>query len=287
MGVVAAEQELYRACHILFGPQLQVSREFLEYLQGTGIKSAYRQRVFETHPDLAGSDDDQLRRRRADLFRSVQQAREHLVTYLSAREKGFRFSSPFSTPATRADGPAVWQKDSAAAPEQKRPGDNGHAGFAGGAAGAGGCGMRVERAEWNIDALYQGDLPLRRLLLGHFMYYAGVISWRTIVQALVWQRMQRPRFGEIGCRLGLLTEADIRRFMKSRRNGQAFGKWAAGTGLLSERQVSLILVRQKSQQRRFGEYFLENDMLAPPVLAELLARYARHNAQFPSSCGMA
>jgi hypothetical protein len=36
--------ELFQACETIFGPEVNVSIEFLEYLQPIGIKTAYRKR---------------------------------------------------------------------------------------------------------------------------------------------------------------------------------------------------------------------------------------------------
>jgi hypothetical protein len=47
----SSHSELYHACRILFGTELQCSPEFLDYLQISGVKSAFRRRAMETHPD--------------------------------------------------------------------------------------------------------------------------------------------------------------------------------------------------------------------------------------------
>ena len=38
-------------------------------------------------------------------------------------------------------------------------------------------------------------VPKRKLLLGQFLYYSGLISWDTYIKAIAWQRRQRPRLG--------------------------------------------------------------------------------------------
>ena len=92
MPVVVSEQGLFQACQTLFGIDNNVSREFLEYLQLPGIKSAYRKKAFETHPDRAALSGGEAEEQNAELFRAIQQAYEDLTNYLDAREKGFRFS---------------------------------------------------------------------------------------------------------------------------------------------------------------------------------------------------
>ena len=51
MATVVAEEELYRSCRIIFGRDLKVSPDFLQYLQLSGIKKAYRKKALEFHPD--------------------------------------------------------------------------------------------------------------------------------------------------------------------------------------------------------------------------------------------
>ena len=68
MAGVAAEQELYRACRIIFGPDLTVSREFLEYIQSSGVKSAFRKKAMETHPDRLTAQWFRLRVSVSELY---------------------------------------------------------------------------------------------------------------------------------------------------------------------------------------------------------------------------
>ena len=45
--------QLYDACHVLFGSDIDVSVDFLQYLQIPGLKAVYRRKALETHPDRA------------------------------------------------------------------------------------------------------------------------------------------------------------------------------------------------------------------------------------------
>jgi hypothetical protein len=71
---VVAEHELYRACKIIFGPDLTVSRKFLGYLQKSGVKRAFRKRVLETHPDRCVGRGELVRCRHVVMFYSLQLA---------------------------------------------------------------------------------------------------------------------------------------------------------------------------------------------------------------------
>jgi len=280
MEPVAAEKELFRSCEIIFGPELSISREFLDYLQLSGIKSAYRKRAMETHPDRAGLENDRVQRQHHDLFHSVQEAYENLITFLDAKEKGYCLppparqaqprQSPRPAPVKPKKPQAKASRTTAGPRPQARAGSRTQAGF-GNSAGQ-------PSTFWNTESLYQGPLPNRRLLLGHFLYYSGLINWRTIIQALIWQRTERPRLGEIGQRFGLLNEADVVQILRNRPTLQPFGQTAMDMGLLSQPQLQMLVAHQKRLQKKFGEFFLEKRILQADELRALLQQYQEHNA---------
>ena len=282
METVAAEKELFRSCEIIFGPELTISREFLDYLQHSGIKSAYRKRAMETHPDRAGLENEREQRQRHDLFHSVQEAYENLITFLDAKEKGFclpppaRHAQPRTQPSRPA--PAKPQRPQQTRADQTASGPRPHAK----ANAQTKTGFRTTSSQpsmfWDTESLYQGPLPNRRLLLGHFLYYSGLINWRTIIQALIWQRTERPRLGEIGQRFGLLNAEDVVHILRNRPTLQPFGQTAMDMGLLSQPQLQMLVAHQKRLQKKFGEFFLEKQILEPNELRVLLQQYQEHNA---------
>lgn len=277
MALLVAEQELFHACQVLFGSHLNISREFLEYLQRPGIKSAYRKRAFETHPDLAVSRGDLVDQPDSDLFKTVHQAYENLTKYLVARENGFRFTTfkPVQNRAAYATG--AWRRQKPAYNAgQQRPAPRENKRYAG---------WSTKDANWSADTLYNGPLPERRLLLGHFLYYAGIISWRTVVKALIWQRSNRPRLGEIGRRFGWLTDEEILEIIRISQGRRPFGLSAVELGKLTEPQLKLIVFQQKCLQKRFGEFFVEHEMLSLEALDDLVARFEAHNSVFPPPAG--
>ena len=52
MNYTLDHKELFKACNILFGSEIDTNMDFLYYIQTNGIKSAYRKKAFQTHPDL-------------------------------------------------------------------------------------------------------------------------------------------------------------------------------------------------------------------------------------------
>ena len=248
------ERELKQACQVLFGNNLHVSRDFLQYLQKSGLKKAFRKRAFEEHPDTRllyttspDTTDD-------DGFTNVRKAYESLNRYIGARENGFRF--PLSGVGVPPQGSTFDDRS-----RRKQP------------APAAGSGQHIP----NSRKIYQGPIPDCPLLFGRFLYYAGQTSWQTIIKALLWQRRQRPRFGEIGCGFGWLSEETNQDILASRPAGP-FGQMAVRSGFLTEAQARLILFRQQRLQRKFGQYFIEKKLLTPVQLAKLVSRQKRHNA---------
>ncbi|MBC8316869.1 MAG: molecular chaperone DnaJ [Desulfobulbaceae bacterium] len=269
MNGVAAEHELYRACQIIFGEELTVSREFLEYLQMSGVKSAFRKKAFEIHPDRAtfqGSNQTGLDEK---CFCSVREAYEALTCYVDARERGFRFSGLRPHLQTSSVRSPLRSHD-----VQNRNGRSASPSHGHKASPPGGdkrifCRQRPSRI----------PLPRRPLLFGQYLYYAGHINWSDLADALIWQRRQCPKLGEIARRNGWLNTTQISTVLRHSTPGQPFGKTARYLGLLSESQLHTLLLRQKRMQKKFGEYFVEKKMFSVHQLAKLLVSFRRHNTQ--------
>lgn len=293
MAVLIAEHELFHSCRVLFGEELQVTRSFLEYLQLSGIKSAYRKKAFETHPDTLAGKSEATKRQSSDLFHIIQQAYENLTSYLDARERGFSFQttspppssrpSAQSHPASRPPRTAQKAKPAASAQPHYSRGPKKTEGWQSARAWRKTSQTKTSAAGFHNQRHYQGSMPSRKLLFGHYLYYCGITDWQTIIKALVWQRTQRPRVGEIGKRFGWLNNADILTILRKRNLADSFGKSAVSLGLLTERQLSLIIFQQKKLQSKFGEYFTANNILTPTQLNQLIRQFENHNRAISAS----
>jgi len=285
MALMLAEHELFDACRILFGSDLNITRDFLEYLQASGLKTAYRKRALETHPDRIAAMGKSAQQHDTNLFRQVQTAYEDLTSYLDARKKG-AIIKPTRTSTgrwqyTNKGTNRNTQKTGHADRTQTRPGNNGngHNTWKTKPNNWQRTTNNTGSANWNIDNRFHGTLPERELRLGHFLYYSGIISWRQIIQALVWQRTNRPRLGELGLRFGWLNDEDILTVLRSRTTAAPFGKTAITLGLLSEKQLQALIWRQKNLQRKIGEFFIEEEILAAEELLEMIRHHQQHNAR--------
>ena len=234
---VIPEAVLLRACRILFDPDLELSLDFLRDLEPVALKSAYRKKVFETHPDRAktlGKSQGEMHRRFSQVVRAYQ--------ILNPVVEG--------DPDIMIQRPSIPQKSPKPATQKNRK---------------------------RSFQLRSGSLPKRELLLGQFLYYSGIIPWTILIDAIVWQRMQRPPIGEIARQWNMLTEDDIQKILKERSFNEKFGAHALRKGYISAFQLLALVGRQRSLQRPIGEYFIEHGMLTVPQLDLLIEQTKRHN----------
>jgi len=273
--IIIAEQDLFKACRVLFGGEIQINRGFLEYLQPNGIKTAYRRRARETHPDMLTDVGETAARRAAELFHGVQQAYESLRSYLDAREQGLaQFQAAPANTAGKSAAARRWpqnqswsQRPQAARKKQAAPRQRPKQ-------------SSSQRPGWAANyqqASPSRQIPPRKLLFGHYLFYSGVTNWQTIVNALIWQRTRRPRLGEIGKSFGWLTSSDIVHILKARQLSDSFGCSAVKLGLLTENQVRLMVFKQQRQQKKFGEYFVHHKLLTHSQLERLIKNFRCHN----------
>ena len=279
------ELELIEACQVLFGGQLDVSREFLEYIQWSGVKSAYRKKVRETHPDGVALKGELVQRRMADEFRSVQKAYEDLSRYLTARDKGYNsiishqaIRARPSSPASGTSEPA-FRQEGANGRRRRKNSERPYGGFSSSKPKQKKV-AKAQTARPATSSLYKGPVPNRKLLFGHFLYYSGLINWRTIVKALAWQKNNRPRVGELGKRVGWLTVTDVEKIIRNRKGMESFGQSALHQRLLNPKQLESLIAQQKRLQRKFGEFFIAHKIFSPEQMESLAQECKRHNHQF-------
>lgn len=224
------QREIYQACRVIFGPRLVVSPEFLDYMQPAGLKSAFRRRVKETHPDGGNGSSRE--------FWQVCQAYEALTAFLDRQDR------PLSSPL-----------------EPSAP-------------------VAKARADGSRRRKSSARLPARSLLFGHFLCYSGVIDWQCLGRALIWQRRQRPRLGDLARTRGWLSSEQVRTIAAAVRPGRPFGRSAREKGLLSEGQLRSLLVSQAHAGVKIGRYFVDHGIINEDGLKSLLSRQRLHNARF-------
>ncbi len=136
------------------------------------------------------------------------------------------------------------------------------------------------------DHLSRAPLPHRPLLFAEFLYYSGRASWRNLVEAVAWQRRQRPSIGRIAVEWGHLSDGDVREILERRRRDgveEPFGEYARRQGFLSGGQLLALLGRQRRLQRRIGQFFVEIGLVGAQEIPTLDADLGRHNARWRRS----
>lgn len=221
------EDRLFEACRVLFGNDIELSREFLCYMQDEGVTSAFRKRAMEVHPDKALISGFSVKRCQ-DEFVALQFACETLRQYIASREIR-------SHDATSAAGKPY------------------------------------------KSYLHPTVLPEEKLLFGRFLYRMGIIQWRQLIMALTWQKSGRPRIGELGISLGYLDRNSVGIILKNSIKVGAFGVTAYKMGFLTADEVRDLLLRQKRQEKKIGQFFVEKGLLSRSDLVVLLRQCQEHN----------
>ena len=263
MSAILSEHEIYRACRTLFGAEVDLSRDFLSYLQPSGVKTAYRQKVKETHPDLFAGDAVR-QRQQTGLFQELVAAYELFGNFFQQRDRGLWLGGRSSASPRPSPSPPDFSSAGFRGARSAQEGPRAHR-----EARAGTTGQKPH--------YYGGPLPARTLEFGLFLYYQQLISYRQLIEALIWQRGQRPNLGDIAQRWGWLTELEVRSILAARLQLRRFGEKAVHLQYLSDRQLQTLLYYQRSQQQRLGQFFVEQKILSAEEVNRLVLGQREHN----------
>lgn len=126
---------------------------------------------------------------------------------------------------------------------------------------------------------WRGRLPKRALPFGEFLYYSHSISWAALVDALAWQKNQRPMLGQIAKEQGVMDSFAIASVQRSRERHERFGECAVRLGYLTPRELKSLLASQFAFQDRIGGYFVAQGCLTRDEVDELSRAHREHNAR--------
>ena len=247
----ACQDQLLEACRVLFGARLDPS--FLEHVQESGLRAAWRLKALQTHPDR--TTDRATKIRNNERFIEARHAYGLLKEYLGRR--GVRRD----TPAARSPG-STPHRPAPRPPQRPRP----------------------QRPAPNRPADHRpvAGVPRRRLRLGEFLYHSRVITYSALIETLVFQRRQRERFCEIVLRWRYLSEEQVRSLLDRRLPLERIGESAHRLRLLTPLQVRLVLSFQQTRQEPLGKLFVRGGFLTSPHLEEQLSRLINHNSSLRS-----
>lgn len=248
MSTASNAREISSAFKVLFGADVEVTDEFLRTLVPSDLKETFRKKAMELHPDRAriqGRNENDM----AEHFKAVTQAYSSLLAFLSTEDPSTAGHRP-------APQPRDYLREEPAGYKTSKPGEN------------------------TRDHFWRGQIPESRLLLGQYLFYSGIVSWRTLINAISWQRLQRPSFGRIATTWKFLTSDELHAISTGRLFGEKIGGSALRLGYMTPYQHSTVLGFQRWLQRPIGEYFAEKEILQPGEIRYLVQTVLRHNARF-------
>ncbi|RPI21608.1 MAG: hypothetical protein EHM61_24325 [Acidobacteria bacterium] len=243
--------DLQRACQVLFGQDLVIDQQFLLGLDNAHLKQAYRKQALATHPDRFAGRGDAVQARNAHLFRQVNEAYQKLSRHLAVRSDRYRNHAIFAGPDLR---PPRKKRETVWSPPGSKAGES---------------------------SIYSPEkVPRWPLRTGEYLYFSGVVNWKTLISALVWQRRQREALGEIARRWGWLSEAEVLSLLRERKRGERLGEILLRRGLVNDFQLGMLLRHQEKNQRPLGRYFVEHNLFSELKLIRYLEDLKRHNSKW-------
>lgn len=233
------------ACRTLFGQEVNLSQDFLQYLQPSGAKSAFRNQAKVHHPDRHAASSPLIRKQQAERFREIRQAYDLVIEFLEKRHHK-RGSAKPGGPSKK---PAYKSKNDTRRHKPQRPHPR------------------------------PGSIPSIPLEFGMYTFYQGKVTYQQLIEALVWQRRQRPTLGAIAQKWGWLSETKVAQILGHRGHSVRFGKKAVELGYLKQHQVDALLKHQRSRQTKIGQYFVEKGLLTEAETDQIFQRLKAHNSQ--------
>jgi hypothetical protein len=250
---------LFDAYFLLFGKH-DTRANVIQVFQQSDLKSAYRDAVRASHPDLNPGMNPELINAK---FRKVTAAYELLNDFLIARESTRVSTERFGTNTAKTQTSTIWpqhnsQKNRNSTYTQREP-------------------IRPKNPNHHY---YDGLMPTIGLKTGLFLYYSKKISFEDLTESLVWQRDMRPPIGELAVQWKWLHKHFVTVILSNVETCGQFGERAVKMGLLKEAQVKVLLRHQSLLQKPLGHFFVVNRILTSHDIKESLAVMNVHNRVF-------
>ena len=247
------KMEIFTDYQLFFGCGKANPVEHLRNISLSELKAAYRKKVMETHPDRAialGKGATEM----ANRFKDVATAYQRLITFVQGN---YSDVSGVETADKKGRETIIFQPKDEDVPDSRN-----HERIV--------IQPKSERTKQEI--YYDGSIPKRKLLIGQYLYYCRHISWKTLIEAIMWQKKQRPRVGQIALEWGILSVDDIRMILSERTYKEKFGEFAYRNGYLTYFEFLAILGRQYRLQPPIGKYFKIQNIIGNEELEEIVER---------------
>ncbi len=213
----------------------------MKNLSPLDLKTAYRKKAFDTHPDRArvlGKNRKVMDKN----FKIITTAYKRLNSIVESKAK------------------YIVKND---VPKKRNSGFTNH--------------YKHINKKRTSDHFYKGDMPARKLLIGQFLYYSRLISWQALLDALLWQRKYRPIIGKIALDWGILSSYEIQRILAERNYKDMFGEYALRNGFITYFQLLAIIGQQRKLQPPIGKYFVQEKILDYLEINKMIKRQKAHN----------
>ncbi len=256
------QSEVLAAFRLLFSPEAAIDLQSVDSVQHAQLKTAFRKKALRTHPDRFASEGEEVQRIYSERFIHVSQAYDTLSHYLTLRQQGWRWKAAAPSrpePAERKPQPARQQAPTASAAPRSRRQEGGFTG-----------------------SFWQRSIPRRYLRFAEFLYFSRVISWKSLVNALVWQRRQRPRIGEIAQKWRWVSGSQVEAAVRDRRQGERIGEVLLRHKLLTPFALGVLLRQQQRIQKPIGLYFVRHGLMSEWEVGRHLHNQRLHNTKFAS-----
>lgn len=267
------EQRVAEALKSLFG---DLESSLPPRISKALLKEVYHNRIFECHPDRAnslGNDESQL----VDKTSSLNGAYALLSKLVKTQD--------LETAKFRA----VARRKKRAMPKQNHRAPRRTVKQTVSRKPSQGTSSRPEEYDYRgvMADYWDGELPSRQLRFGRYLYYKGLISWDSLVEALMWQAEQKPLLGEVLVGRGDIGRSELQQVLLAKANGEFFGDCAMRLGLANSKQIRAALDLQDKKQRPVGTYFLKRGLLQYDSLQRHLKKHQEHNQRFVPSMSAA
>ncbi len=279
---------LIKDCNLLFDSQIVNYVDFLDKLTPIKLRLAYRKKALATHPDRShtlGKDRETLNK----SFKKMNTAYERLESIIKGDKKyvikdtGLGREAKKTTKCTQTRKSTKPSKSAIKAKtttqtKQTTKTIKRNLAFSLKSIVIK-TASRQNRQQGVSDHYYKGNVPNCELLIGQFLYYTGLISWRTLNQAIIWQRKQRPILGKIAMDWGILSSDDIQKIMNERSYKDKIGEYALRNGYITNFQHMAIIGRQRKLQPRIGQYFIQEKILRSYDISKMIVSLRSHNTK--------
>ena len=263
MAYTISRTNLINDCYLLFGSNVFNHVDFLRGLSPSELKTAYRKKALETHPDRArtlGKNEDTM----DDRFKKVIIAYERLNSIIQGGE----------IYVLRDVVPKKENSESTNCRTQTKQKSASGFSYTDNIKKSNHSQMMRKSAS---DRFYNGNVPRRELLIGQFLYYSGLISWKTLCDAVYWQKKRRPIIGKIALDWGILSSDDIKIILTKRSYKIKFGEYALRNGFITHFEHLALIGRQRKLQPPIGEYFIQQGILVNTELKKMIEGLKDHN----------